>query len=346
MTTKPAKRMRLDEARLDEGPMEALRRAYKPNVPPLLLSGEYTARAGEPTTSLADCEAVAQRFPNLYGSRGVELVPGGAAVAHGPLRIGCVLSGGQAAGGHNCICGLWDYLQARAADGSALIGFTGGPMGVMTGAHAELDARTIDRFRNTGGFTMLSSGRDKIESEAQLAQAVGTARSLRLDGLVVIGGDDSNTNAAVLAEEFTRAGLGTRVVGLPKTIEGDLKTEACETSFGFDTAAKLYAELVGNIMSDCESSTKYYHFIRLMGREASHLTLEVALQTQPTVALIGEEVRSQGSSLAAIVRLLADAVAERAAAGLGYGVVLIPEGLVEFIGEVSALIGEINEVLA
>ena len=322
------------------------RRAYVPRVPELLRSGAFTIREGEPTTSVADHDAIKEKFRKLYGARAVSLEPA-AGAPHGAkaLKVGCVLSGGQAAGGHNCICGLWDYLEAHAP-GSQLLGFVGGPKGVMVNEKRVLDAATIDAFRNSGGFTMLASGRDKIESAEQLAQAVATARACELDGLIVIGGDDSNTNAAVLAEHFAGAGLKTRVVGLPKTIDGDLKNEHCEVSFGFDTAAKLYAELVGNIMADCESSRKYYHFIRLMGREASHLTLEVALQTRPTVCLIGEEVKAEKMSLAQITDQIADAVEARAAKGRNYGVVLIPEGLVDFIPEMGALIAEINEVLA
>lgn len=332
--------------------MESLRREYVPEVPPLLLSGEYCVREHpEGTASEADHEEIASLFSHLYGAPVVELIPTPGELGQlaqtpcPPLVVGCVLSGGQAAGGHNCICGLFDFLQERAP-GSTLLGFTGGPRGVMTNSAKILDAHTINGYRNSGGFTMLGSGRDKIETAEQFEQAATTARSRHLDGLVVIGGDDSNTNAALLAEHFHAQGLPTRVVGLPKTIDGDLKNEWVESSFGFDTAAKLYAELLGNIMCDCESSRKYYHFVRLMGREASHLTLEVALRTQPTLAFIGEEVLARGLRLSDLANEIADAVEARDAAGLPYGVVLIPEGLVDFVPEMRNLICELNELLA
>ena len=344
--------------------LEELRRAFKPVVPKVLLSGEFEIKKGDTTSALGQEASIEKAFPNLYGQPFVDVVPKTSTAAaypcelsstpaalvrqpskHNALRIGCVLSGGQAAGGHSCICGLFDYLQAHAP-GSALLGFVGGPAGVMRNAHRILRKEHIDHYRSSGGFTMLASGRDKIETQEQLAKAVATAKEERLDGLVVIGGDDSNTNAALLAEHFLSAGAKTRVIGLPKTIDGDLKNEHIGTSFGFDTAAKLYSELVGNIMVDCESSRKYYHFIRLMGREASHLTLEVALRTKPNLAFIGEEVRREGRTLAQITEQVADMVVTRSEAGLDFGVVLIPEGLVDFVPEVSQLIHELNEILA
>lgn len=327
-------------------PLEEMRRLTETVVPPLL-RGRVEKKLGNevPTTSLANEDEIARRFPNLFGKPLVNLVASAEQAAGGPLHIGCVLSGGQAAGGHNCIVGIFDYLQEHFP-GSTLYGFTDGPKGVMTNSYIVLEKPTIDRYRNSGGFDMLCAGRDKIESEAQFQMAVRTARENKLDGLVVIGGDDSNTNACLLAERFAAEGLATRVIGLPKTIDGDLKNKHCEVSFGFDTASKLYAELVGNIMVDCQSSRKYYHFIRLMGREASHLTLEVALRTQPNLVFIGEEVRSLRLTLAQVTEQLADMACERAARGLEYGVVLIPEGLIDFIPEVGALIAELNDVLA
>ena len=334
----------------NSSPLEELRREFKPVVPKVLLSGEFEIKKGDATTALGQEAAIEKAFPNLYGQPFVDVVPSKTIVApaypselsstpaalvrqpskHHALRIGCVLSGGQAAGGHSCICGLFDYLQAHAP-GFALLGFVGGPAGVMRNAHRILRKEHIDHYRSSGGFTMLASGRDKIETQEQLAKAVATVKEERLDGLVVIGGDDSNTNAALLAEHFLSAGVKTRVVGLPKTIDGDLKNEHIGTSFGFDTAAKLYAELVGNIMVDCESSRKYYHFIRLMGREASHLTLEVALRTKPNLAFVGEEVKRQRRTLAQIAEQICDMVVTRSEAGLDFGVVLIPEGLVDFV---------------
>lgn len=316
--------------------LEAVRRKYLPVVPPLLCGKVEKRLDAEPTTCVANADEIARRFPRLYGQPVVHLEPAsvvGSAADRMPLRVGCVLSGGQAAGGHNCIVGLFDFLRDHHP-GSTLYGFKGGPKGVMTGEHFVLDAETVDLYRNSGGFTMLSSGRDKIESEEQFHMAVQTAKTHQLDGLIVIGGDDSNTNACVLAERYAEEGLTTRVVGLPKTIDGDLKNEHVEVSFGFDTAAKLYAEMVGNIMVDCTSSRKYYHFVRLMGREASHLTLEVALRTHPNLVFVGEEVKKLGLTLGQITAQAADMVAERAKAGMDYGVVLIPEGLIDFIPEV------------
>eukprot|EP00967_Tisochrysis_lutea_P092485 scaffold133363_cov26-Tisochrysis_lutea.AAC.1 len=328
--------------------LESLRRAYTPEVPPVLGSTVQKRLDAEPTTCVANEAEIKSRFPNLYGQPVVHLEPAmavGVAAERMPLRVGCVLSGGQAAGGHNCIVGLFDYLRDHHP-GSTLYGFTGGPKGVMVNAYSILTDEVIDKYRNSGGFTMLSSGRDKIESEEQFQMAVETARANQLDGLIVIGGDDSNTNACVLAERYAAEGLTTRVVGLPKTIDGDLKNEHVEVSFGFDTAAKLYAEMVGNIMVDCTSSRKYYHFVRLMGREASHLTLEVALRTHPNLVFVGEEVKKLKLTLAQITTQAADMVAERAAAGMDYGVILIPEGLIDFIPEVGALIAELNDLLA
>jgi pyrophosphate--fructose-6-phosphate 1-phosphotransferase len=329
--------------------LEAARASYTPSVPRVL--HDHVAKAeGTPTKCVDNEEAIRARFPNLYGRPIVDLVAGSGppnvpSEAATPLRVGCVLSGGQAAGGHNCICGLYDYVT-KQFPGSEVYGFVGGPKGVMTNSFKQLNSSIIDAHRNSGGFTMLASGRDKIESPEQFASAAATARSNDLDGLIVIGGDDSNTNAALLAEHYLKEGLKCSVVGLPKTIDGDLKNEHCEASFGFDTASKLYAELVGNIMIDCTASRKYYHFVRLMGREASHLTLEVALLTQPNLVFIGEEVRAKRATLAQITNEIADLIVQRHEAGLSYGVVIIPEGLIEFIPEVGALMKELNELHA
>jgi len=333
--------------------LENARRQFKPIVPAMLLSGNIKKTEGQPTTCVDNEATIRARFPNLFGQSVVELTS--AKASHtglaslgepgAPLRVGCVLSGGQAAGGHNCIVGLYDYVTTHFP-GSAVYGFLGGPKGVMTNSYKLLDSATVDAHRNSGGFTMLASGRDKIETPEQFEEATATARHNRLDGLIVIGGDDSNTNACVLAEHYKAVGLSTCVVGLPKTIDGDLKNAYCETSFGFDTAAKLYSELVGNIMVDCTASRKYYHFVRLMGREASHLTLEVALLTQPNLAFVGEEVRAKGLTLVAITESISEMIVERWQAGLNFGVVLIPEGLIEFIPEMGELMKELNELLA
>jgi diphosphate--fructose-6-phosphate 1-phosphotransferase len=252
----------------------------------------------------------------------------------------------QAAGGHNVIVGLHDWVGRHApSPDSAVVGFLDGPHGVYTGRYVELDAARVRRYRNLGGFDMLGSGRHKIETPEQMEGARRAVEALRLDGLVVIGGDDSNTNAAVLAEHFAATGCACTVVGVPKTIDGDLKNAAVETSFGFDTACKLYAELVGNIQADCLGSQKYYHFVRLMGRSASHVALECALQCQPNMCLIGEEVRARGQTPLDVATELADLVAARARAGKHYGVVLVPEGLIEFFPSVELLIQEINALL-
>jgi diphosphate--fructose-6-phosphate 1-phosphotransferase len=327
--------------------LEAAREAFQPQVPELLL-GRVTAVKGPPTTCVANQDLIQARFKGLYGSPIIDLKP---AAAQGipskrpALKVGCVLSGGQASGGHNCIVGLYDYVT-KHFPGSQVYGFLGGPKGVMTNSYKLLDDATIDAHRNSGGFTMLASGRDKIETPEQFDKATHTAKANELDGLVVIGGDDSNTNACLLAEHYKGAGLKCNVVGLPKTIDGDLKNEHCETSFGFDTAAKLYAELVGNIMVDCSSTQKYYHFIRLMGREASHLTLEVALLTQPNLAFIGEEIKAKGLTLSQVTNQICDLIVDRSNKGLDFGVVLVPEGLIEFIPEVGALMHELNDLLA
>ncbi|CAL8463411.1 g2945 [Coccomyxa elongata] len=261
------------------------------------------------------------------------------------LRIGIVLSGGQAPGGHNVIGGLLDYLLERHP-GSQLIGFKNGPGGILTKSFMDITEDIMAEFRNLGGFHIIGSGRDKIEKEKDLEQAASVVKELDLDGLVVCGGDDSNTNAAVLAENFAAKGLKTCVIGVPKTIDGDLKNSQVATSFGFDTACKVYSEQIGNLMMDALSAKKYYHFVRLMGRAASHITLECALQTHPQAAIISEEVHQQGKTLADIVDEIADIIAKRAEEGKNYGIVLIPEGLIEHIPQIGALICELNDLLA
>jgi pyrophosphate--fructose-6-phosphate 1-phosphotransferase len=259
--------------------------------------------------------------------------------------VGVILSGGPAPGGHNVIAGLFDALKAANA-ASRLVGFKAGPGGLVDDKAVEIDAALVDRYRNTGGFDIIGSGRTKIETPEQFEKALETAAKRGLDALVVIGGDDSNTNAAVLAEYFAARGAPVDVIGVPKTIDGDLKNEAIETSFGFDTATKLYAELAGNIARDSASGRKYWHFIKLMGRSASHIGLEVALQVRPNVALVSEEVEARGMSLAAVVGEICAAVASRAAAGENFGVCLVPEGLIEFIPEMRALFAELNDLMA
>jgi 6-phosphofructokinase 1 len=328
-----------------ERDLQEERRAWQPPIPSVLASNTFRAKAGGPTSAVADVEKIRELFPKTFGQPIVDFVPSPEVTAFPPLRIGVVLSGGQAAGGHNCICGLFDYVM-QYAKGSKVYGFLGGPKAICDNKVKLLEKDFVDKYRNMGGFDMLGSGRDKIETDEQFAAARATAQALELDGIVVIGGDDSNTNAAVLGENFLAHNLTTRVVGLPKTIDGDLKNEHVLTSFGFDTAAKVYAECVGNIQVDTLSTSKYYHFVRLMGREASHLTLETALLCQPNVTLISEEIRANSTSLQEIVTNIADLVEEREKAGKRHGVVLLPEGLIDFIPEFKPLIAEINEVLA
>ncbi|XP_022716165.1 pyrophosphate--fructose 6-phosphate 1-phosphotransferase subunit beta-like isoform X1 [Durio zibethinus] len=303
---------------------------------------------GPPSSAAGNPDEIAKLFPNLFGQPSVMLVPNGADSIRSDqkLKIGVVLSGGQAPGGHNVISGIFDYLQDRAK-GSILYGFRGGPAGIMKCKYVELTADYIYPYRNQGGFDMICSGRDKIETPEQFKQAEETVMKLDLDGLLVIGGDDSNTNACLLAENFSRGkNLKTQVIGCPKTIDGDLKCKEVPTSFGFDTACKIYAEMIGNVMIDARSTGKYYHFVRLMGRAASHITLECALQTHPNITIIGEEVAAKKLTLKNVTDYMVDIICKRAELGYNYGVILIPEGLIDFIPEVQQLIAELNEILA
>jgi pyrophosphate--fructose-6-phosphate 1-phosphotransferase len=328
--------------------LQKARYAYKPKLPPVLAGSAagIEAKLGQPTESVANQAELKALFPKTYGSPIVTFAQGSPkADVKRQLKVGVILSGGQAPGGHNVITGLYDGLKS-ANPASALYGFLGGPIGIMEGKYKELDAALIDSYRNTGGFDIIGSGRDKIETEEQFASALSNAAKMGLSAVVVVGGDDSNTNAALLAEYFKAKGSAIQVIGCPKTIDGDLKNEHIETSFGFDTACKTYSELIGNIMRDCNSAKKYWHFIKLMGRSASHIGLECALQTHPNVCLVSEEVESKKQSLASIVEHIAGVVAKRADKGYNYGVALVPEGLVEFIPEIKALIKELNDLLA
>lgn len=321
-------------------------------VPPLprVLRGPVVAKYGPPTSSAGNPEDIKALFPNLFGQPSVDLLadtsaaPGSEKKAE-PLRIGVVLSGGQAPGGHNVIAGIFDYLQQNVP-GSILFGFKGGPAGIMKGKYVEITSEFLYPYRNQGGFDIICSGRDKIETPEQFAQAEENCLKLNLDGLVVIGGDDSNTNACLLAEYFRSKNHKTKVIGCPKTIDGDLKAKQVPISFGFDTACKIYSETIGNVMTDARSGGKYYHFVRLMGRAASHITLECALQTHPNIALIGEEVSEKKQTLRQVTKTIADIVCERAKKGKNYGVILIPEGLIDFIPEIHHLVAELNEILA
>ncbi|KAJ9686506.1 hypothetical protein PVL29_015417 [Vitis rotundifolia] len=312
---------------------------------PSVLRKPFKVADGPPSSAAGNPDEIAKLFPNLFGQPSATLVPGDGLKKDQGLRIGVVLSGGQAPGGHNVISGIFDYLQ-ECTTGSTMYGFKGGPAGIMNCKYVELTSEFILPFRNQGGFHMICSGRDKIETPEQFKQADETASKLELDGLVVIGGDDSNTNACLLAENFRGKKLKTRVIGCPKTIDGDLKCKEVPTSFGFDTACKIYAEMIGNVMIDARSTGKYYHFVRLMGRAASHITLECALQTHPNITIIGEEVALKKLTLKNVTDYITDIICKRAERGFNYGVVLIPEGLIDFIPEVQQLIGELNEILA
>ncbi|KAL4387808.1 hypothetical protein GQ457_09G001160 [Hibiscus cannabinus] len=314
---------------------------------PSVLRNPFKIVDGPPSSAAGNPNEIAKLFPNLFGQPSAMLVPNGADSLRSDLKlkIGVVLSGGQAPGGHNVISGIFDYLQDRAK-GSILYGFKGGPAGIMKCKYIELTSDYIYPYRNQGGFDMICSGRDKIETPDQFKQAEETAAKLNLDGIVVIGGDDSNTNACLLAENFRGKNLKTQVIGCPKTIDGDLKCKEVPTSFGFDTACKIYAEMIGNVMIDARSTGKYYHFVRLMGRAASHITLECALQTHPNITIIGEEVAAKKQTLKNVTDYMVDVICKRAKLGYNYGVILIPEGLIDFIPEVQQLIAELNEILA
>lgn len=334
---------------LEISPLQKARYAYKPKLPAVLRNSAscLEAKVGEIALpeDAGSREQLRALFPKTYGQGRVVFERTAVRKEQNALTVGVILSGGQAPGGHNVIAGLFDGLKAANVN-SRLIGFKGGPGGLVDDANMELDAALIDRYRNTGGFDMIGSGRTKIETPEQFAAALATAKRHHLNAVVIIGGDDSNTNAALLAEFFASKGEPISVVGVPKTIDGDLKNSDIEASFGFDTATKLYSELVGNIARDSASGRKYWHFIKVMGRSASHIALEVALQTRPNIALISEEIEAKKISLAQIVDQICRAVAGRAAKGENFGVVVIPEGLIEFIPEMKALIAELNDILA
>ncbi|XP_071722767.1 pyrophosphate--fructose 6-phosphate 1-phosphotransferase subunit beta-like [Rutidosis leptorrhynchoides] len=317
------------------------------NLPlPSVLKSSFNVVDGPPSSAAGNPDEIKKLFPSLFGQPSAKLVAGqGGLPADKSLKIGVVLSGGQAPGGHNVISGIFDYLLERTK-GSTMYGFKGGPAGVMKGKYVELTPDFVYPYRNQGGFDMICSGRDKIETPEQFTQAEETAKKLDLDGLVVIGGDDSNTNACLLAENFRSKNLKARVIGCPKTIDGDLKCKEVPTSFGFDTACKIYSEMIGNVMIDARSTGKYYHFMRLMGRAASHITLECALQTHPNITVIGEEVSAKKQTLKNVTDHISDIICKRAELGYNYGVILIPEGLIDFVPEVQQLIAELNEIIA
>ena len=324
--------------------LQIARAAYQPKLPKALASGAVKAVAGAATQSVADQEAIKALFPNTYGMPLITF-EAGEAVALPAMNVGVILSGGQAPGGHNVISGLFDGIKKLNPE-NKLYGFILGPGGLVDHNYMELTADIIDEYRNTGGFDIIGSGRTKLEAESQFEKGLEIIKQLGIKALVIIGGDDSNTNACVLAEYYAAKKYGVQVIGCPKTIDGDLKNDMIETSFGFDTACKTYAEVIGNIQSDCNSARKYWHFIKLMGRSASHIALECALQVQPNVCIISEEVEAKDMSLDDVVTSIAKVVADRAAQGHNFGTVLIPEGLVEFIPAMKRLIAELNDFLA
>ena len=332
---------------MDYSPLQKARYEYSPKLPGMLRSGisEISVKEGAPTQSVADQEKIKALFPNTYGEKEITFVKGQNTSAAKKQVVGVILSGGQAPGGHNVICGLYDALKATDKD-NVLIGFKGGPSGLIDDNYIVFEDDYIDKFRNTGGFDIIGSGRTKLETQEQFKIAAEVCKKHGITAIVIIGGDDSNTNAAVLAEYFAAHNTGVQVIGCPKTIDGDLKNEDIECSFGFDTATKTYSELIGNIERDANSAKKYWHFIKVMGRSASHVALECALETQPNICLVGEEVAAKKMSLSAVADQIADSVVKRAAKGMNFGVVIIPEGIVEFIPEFSSLIAEINELLA
>lgn len=325
--------------------LQRARAAYQPKLPKALRDTNIKVELGEPSHPATDREDIQRLFPKTYGQPEAKIIEGAGSLENAPMKVGVVLSGGQAPGGHNVIAGLFDALKAANKD-SKLYGFLKGPGGVIKGKYKELTTDIIDAYRNTGGFDMIMSGRDKIEKPEDLAACKKNFESMGLNGLVVIGGDDSNTNAAVLAEYLRAEGSKTGVIGVPKTIDGDMKNEQIEASFGFDTAAKTYSELIGNICRDATSAVKYWHFVRLMGRAASHVALECALQTHPNITLISEEIQAKGTALQEIVDYIADVVCERAASGKNYGILVVPEGLLEFISDIKVMIDELSNILA
>ncbi len=328
-------------------PLQKARYEYVPKLPGMLRHGiaDICVKEGEATQSVADQDKIKALFPNTYGKNEITFQKGQNTSPAKKQVVGVILSGGQAPGGHNVVCGLYDALKATDKE-NVLYGFKGGPSGLLEDDYIEFDDEYINKFRNTGGFDIIGSGRTKLETQEQFAIAAEVCKKHGITAIVIIGGDDSNTNAAVLAEYMAANNTGVQVIGCPKTIDGDLKNEDIEASFGFDTATKTYSELIGNIERDCNSAKKYWHYIKVMGRSASHVALECALETQPNICLISEEVAEKKQSLSEIADYIADSVEKRAAKGMNFGVVIIPEGVVEFVPEFSVLISEINELLA
>ena len=328
---------------MEKSALQKERAAYQPKLPKAL-QGAVKIKEGAPTQSVDNQEDIKKLFPNTYGMPLVEFVPGEEKLSKA-INVGVILSGGQAPGGHNVISGLFDEIK-KLNPANRLYGFLMGPGGLVDHKYIEITEDFLQDYRNTGGFDMIGSGRTKLEKVDQFEKGLEIIRELGINAVVIIGGDDSNTNACVLAEYYAAKNYGVQVIGCPKTMNGDLKNDQIETSFGFDTACKTYAEVIGNIERDCNSARKYWHFIKLMGRSASHIALECALQTQPNICLISEEIQQKDLTLNQVVEQIAETVAYRASQGNNFGVVLIPEGLIEFIPAIGRLIQELNDLLA
>ena len=327
-------------------PLQIERLKYQPKLPSSLANGinHLVSKEGSATESVANQEEIKALFKNTYGKPTVTFETSSETASSEIRNVGVILSGGQAPGGHNVIAGLYDALK-QANSANKLYGFLGGPSGIIEGKYVEFTDSFIDEYRNTGGFDIIGSGRTKLETEEQFKSSLEVCKKLNLSAVVIIGGDDSNTNAALLAEWFVANNAGIQVIGCPKTIDGDLKNEQIEISFGFDTATKTYGELIGNIQRDANSAKKYWHFIKIMGRSASHVALEAALQTQPNITLISEEVEQKKMSLASIIDYMTDIIVRRSEAGRNFGIAVIPEGLIEFIPELKAMIANLNDVM-
>ncbi len=328
-------------------PLQIERLKYQPKLPSSLSAGVNSLEMveGSATQSVRDQEQIQELFKNTYGKPTVTFKHSSMSKEAGVTNVGVILSGGQAPGGHNVIAGLYDALK-QANSANKLYGFLGGPSGIIDGKYVEFDDKFIDAYRNTGGFDIIGSGRTKLETEEQFEKSLAVCKKLNISAVVIIGGDDSNTNAALLAEWFVKNNTGIQVIGCPKTIDGDLKNDQIEISFGFDTATKTYAELIGNIERDANSAKKYWHFVKIMGRSASHVALEAALQTQPNITLISEEVEEKKISLESIINYMCDIVVKRANIGKNFGIAVIPEGLIEFIPEMKSMIANLNDIMA
>ncbi|MDX9749026.1 MAG: diphosphate--fructose-6-phosphate 1-phosphotransferase [Paludibacter sp.] len=328
---------------MTKSPLQIARASYQPKLP-ASLKGNVVLKEGAATESVADQADIKALFPNTYGMPVISFEPG--EKKEYPVKnVGVILSGGQAPGGHNVISGIFDGLKALNP-ANKLYGFLGGPSGLVDHKYMELTKEIVDEYRNTGGFDIIGSGRTKLEDEAQYEKGAEICEKLNINAIVIIGGDDSNTNACVLAEYYAQHNRNIQVIGCPKTIDGDLKNDWIETSFGFDTACKVYSELIGNIQRDANSAKKYWHFIRLMGRSASHITLECGLQSQPNITIISEEVEAKNMTLTDVVDEIVNVIVHRADHGMNFGTILIPEGLIEFIPAMKKLISELNDLLA